>query len=67
VANGTASGQLVEVWCVEHIRYQPHTFVRDNEIIPNNRNACAFLPPVLQGVQTEIADTGGFRVSVDAK
>ena len=56
------SGQLL---FVKHIRHQTHALVFPDPGAVGNDDAGALLAPVLQGVQSEISQLGGLRVSED--
>jgi hypothetical protein len=57
-------GQRVHV---ENFGDQAHALVLDDGLIAIDRNPAAFLPPVLQGIETEIRQCGRIRMSTNAK
>ena len=47
---------------IEYVGNQSHAFVFINHAIFGDGNTGAFLPPMLQGVKSEIAEFGGIRM-----
>jgi hypothetical protein len=59
--------QLSQHVHVENFGNQAHALVLDDALIATDRNPAAFLPPVLQGIKTEIRQCGRIRMSTNAK
>jgi hypothetical protein len=67
MADGTQAAQLFQVMHFKDIGNQAHALVAYDGFILADRDAGAFLSPVLQGVEPEIGQLRGVRMSVDAK
>jgi len=63
----TGSLELIQMLIVKYIRNQSHAHVPYNLLILNRCNPGAFLPPMLEGIQTEIGHPRRFRMAVNAE
>ena len=61
------AGQTIQYRLLENIRYQPQTLMLAHLIAIASNDAAGLLPPVLQGIQAEIRQTGCFRMAVNAE
>ena len=61
------AAQLFQVMHFKNIGNQAHALVADDGFILADRDAGTFLSPVLQGVEPEIGQLRGVRMSVDAE
>ena len=66
VANGGGSRYLRELRLVEDVRNEANSVDGVEEVFMGGDDAGAFLAAVLEGVEGEGAETGGFWVAVDA-
>src|SRR5262249_19530367 len=67
LADGHAAGKQSEHFGVEGIRHQTHLPVAVKALPVGRGDAGRLLAPVLQGMQPEVGDIGGFIVSVDSE
>ena len=51
----------------EDIRHQTHLLMGMDAAVVQCANTCGFLSPMLQGVDSEVGDFGGFRMAPDAE
>ena len=67
MADGQMARQAVQRRLVENVGHQAQALMLPHLIIIAGNDAARFLTPVLQGVQAEIRQAGGFGMAVDAK
>ncbi|CAL1352484.1 unnamed protein product [Linum trigynum] len=66
MADGQIAGQLIDFGLVKHIGDQPNTSNRLKNLVLYRYDAGAFLAAMLEGVEAQVAEPGGFWVAVDA-
>lgn len=66
MADGGGSGELVELGLVEDLGDEADAGDGQEDVLMGSYNAGALLAPVLEGVEGQIAEAGGFGVSIDA-
>jgi len=67
MAQGNVSFHLVQDPLVKDVRHQAHGLVLQNTPAIRHHDPCTFLPPVLQGVESEIGQFGRLFMAVDGK
>ncbi len=67
MSQGHISFKIFKDLLIEYIRDQTHGLVLNNPLAVRNRNASAFLTPVLKGIETEIGQLGRLFMSIDGK
>src|SRR5688572_28397193 len=67
VADCARPAEPSDLRCSEHVYHLPHAAVQREPATIRRRYPRAFLPAVLQRMQTEVREVRGFRVAEDSK
>lgn len=66
MADCEAARELVELGLVEDVRDEANAGYGLEDVVVNGYNSGAFLAAVLERMESEVAETGGLRVAIDA-
>jgi hypothetical protein len=64
---GLARERLEDLLVAENVGHEPHALVRVERSPVGGDDTAALLPPVLQGVETQVGEVGSLRVVKNAE